>query len=109
MEKWEIIHGKTINFMTDEGNKFEALVIADPKVGISIKPLDPEDVLQKEPHGWTISPSDPDFYFVCTRSTLAHGRKNFLRWVNILCENRDYFTESDIISPFAGTGSCPFA
>jgi len=107
---WKVINGKKINFKTDKGNIFEAIVIADPNVGVSVKAYDPKEVLSREPNGWSIPPSDPNFFFICTKATEKRGKESFDHWVEILSKDKKYFTTNDIalsVSPFGG--SCPFS
>lgn len=104
-QAWKKINGKTINYKIDSGETIEALVIADPDVGISIKPMDPNDVPKEYP--WRIPPSDPNFFFICTHA--KGGSDMFAKWVRILSEKRNLFGPSDLSFGFGDSGGCPFA
>lgn len=110
MASWKDVNGKTIWFKTKDGNLFESLVIADPKIGVSIKPLDPGEVFSKEPRGWHVPPNNPNFFFVCTYSTEKKNPANFNRWIDVLAEDKKYFIVEDLTSSFSFLpGSCVFA
>ena len=103
---WKDINGKTIKYKLHSGQIIEALVIANPDVGISIKPMDPADVpLDLR---WIIPPSDPNFFLICMDSPKKR-RDTFDHWVKVLSEEREFFTVRDIASGFTEPGTCPFS
>jgi hypothetical protein len=111
---WKDINGKRINFKTKERNIFEAIVIADPEVGVSVKPFDLEEVLSKEPDSWGTPPSDPDFFFACTTATKKTDEARFDFWVETLAQDKECFTREDLgyreaLSAFSFGGGCPFS
>jgi len=110
MTSWRDVNGKKIRYQTKEGNIFEAIVIANPEVGVSVKPFDPEEVLSKEPRGWGISPTDPNFFFICTSATEKNNKEMFDQWVETFAKDKEYFTVEDITGkPSLFMGFCPFS
>jgi len=107
---WKDINGKTINYRT-MGKIIASLVIANPEIGISIKPLDPKDVPLEG--GWNIPPSDPNFYFICTRATMESCPSIFNHWVKILSQDKKLFGMADFGVGGPGNigflGTCPFS
>ncbi|OHA80805.1 MAG: hypothetical protein A2675_01655 [Candidatus Yonathbacteria bacterium RIFCSPHIGHO2_01_FULL_51_10] len=104
---WRDINGKTINFKTVGGEIIESLVIADPRIGVSIKPLDRKEVPTAST--WAIPPSDPNFFFICTKSNEESNPDNFNYWVEILSQDKNFFEDEDLVSVFSTIGSCPFS
>ena len=108
---WKDINGKTIKYTLDFGVVIEAIVIADPEVGISIKPLDAKEVPEELPEGdsWSILPSDPDFFLICVDAVKDRGGESFAHWVAVLSEDGKVFKETDLVPGYISAGSCPFS
>jgi len=103
---WKDINGKEIDYKIRGSIVVKSLVIADPEIGVTIKPINPDDV----PKGrWVIPPDNPDFFFVCTSATLEIDSDIFKHWVKILSQNKKSFSEEDIVSGYTPHGQCPFS
>jgi hypothetical protein len=108
MEKptWKNINGKTIKYRLFDGTVIEALVIANPEIGITIKPVDASEVTS--PDEYQLRPTDPDFFLVCTDS--GEGVWPFGDWVHILSKDAEVFTEEMLGGGYEfSDGTCPFS
>lgn len=107
LEMIKTIHGKQIVFVDGNGSEYDALVLCDLEKGISIKPLDPETVI--DGGKWNINPMDPNFYFYCYSWKGIRDDLEFeFRVKNILSKSKLSFSDIAGTSYSLGFSSCPF-
>lgn len=111
LKRCKKLHGKGIVYERDyEGcvSAYEAFVLCDPKIGITVKPLDPERI---PPRGFGVKPSDPAFFFYCYMSNREDAPKEFdLRVKNLLKEGPHSFLSIVGRDPgMAMYAVCPFS
>jgi len=108
-EKAKALHGKQIIWIDEvHGNvEYEAFILCDPKIGITVKPLDPEAIPKFD--DWIKPPEDPNFYLYCFYATREDRENDFDLRVERFLSNDKSSASKTIGKASLGFGSCPFS
>lgn len=107
------LHGMPLKWRRKGFNNVtvEAFMLADVEKGISIKPLDAEDITKLGySEDWV---EDPDFYFYCYRTSteMSTAERLYKRLKNIKAKLEAPMTGEDVAGNdvMPSTANCPFA